>query len=85
MHDASDGVEVWPCSREPARGNQCLGRSQDAHDDSMGTVVLDDRRDGEAAVHKAASRLEYAAQTAPRGSARLPAGRTPRTSTSQHG
>jgi hypothetical protein len=28
---------VWSCSREPPRGDQCLGRGQDAHDDSMGT------------------------------------------------
>ena len=37
MHDASDGSQVWPCSREPPRGDQCLGRGQDAHHDSMGT------------------------------------------------
>ena len=37
MHDASDGSQVRSCSREPPRGDQCLGRSQDAHHDSMGT------------------------------------------------
>ena len=37
MHDASDGSQVRPCSREPPRGNQYLGRGQDAHHDSMGT------------------------------------------------
>ena len=37
MHDASDGSEVWSCSREPPRGHQCLGRGQDAHHASMGT------------------------------------------------
>jgi hypothetical protein len=28
---------VRSCSREPPRGNQCLGRGENAHDDSMGT------------------------------------------------
>ena len=37
MHDASDGSQVRSCSREPPRGDQCLGRGQDAHHDSMGT------------------------------------------------
>jgi hypothetical protein len=37
MHDASHGSQVRSCSREPPRGNQCLGRGQDAHHDSMGT------------------------------------------------
>ena len=37
MHDASDGGQVRPCSREPSRGNQRLGLGQDAHDNSMGT------------------------------------------------
>jgi hypothetical protein len=37
MHDASQGSQVRSCSREPPRGNQCLGRGQDAHHDSMGT------------------------------------------------
>ncbi len=37
MHDASDGSQVRSCFREPPRGNQYLGRSQDAHHDSMGT------------------------------------------------
>ena len=37
MHDASDGSQVRPCSREPPRGDQCLGRGQDAHHDNMGT------------------------------------------------
>jgi len=36
-HEASDGSEVGSCSREPRRGNQCLGRGQDAHHASMGT------------------------------------------------
>ena len=36
MHEASHGSQVRPCSREPPRGNQHLGRSQDAHPDSMG-------------------------------------------------
>ena len=37
MHDASDGGQVRSCSREPPRGDQCLGRGQDAPHDSMGT------------------------------------------------
>jgi hypothetical protein len=37
MHDASHGGQVRSCSREPPRGNQCLGRGQDAHHDSMDT------------------------------------------------
>ena len=37
MHDTSDGSQVGSCSREPPRGNQDLGRGQDAHHDSMGT------------------------------------------------
>jgi len=37
MHDAGDGGQVGSCSREPSRGNQDLGRGQDAHHDSMGT------------------------------------------------
>lgn len=37
MHDASDGSEVWSCSREPPCDDQCLGRGEDAHDDGMGT------------------------------------------------
>jgi hypothetical protein len=36
MHDASDGSQMGACSREPPRGNQDLGRGQDAHHDSMG-------------------------------------------------
>ena len=37
MHDASDRSQVRSRAREPARGNQCLGRGENAHDDSMGT------------------------------------------------
>ena len=37
MHDPSHGSQVRSCSREPPRGNQYLGRGQDAHHDSMGT------------------------------------------------
>ncbi len=37
MHDASHGSQVRPCSREPSRGNQYLGRGQHAHHDSMST------------------------------------------------
>ena len=37
MHDASHRSQIWSCSREPPRGNQCLGRGQDAHHDSMST------------------------------------------------
>ena len=37
MHDASDRNHVGPCSRKPARGNQDLGRGQDAHHISMDT------------------------------------------------
>jgi len=37
MHDASNGSQVGSCSREPPRGNQDLGRGQDAHHYSMGT------------------------------------------------
>jgi hypothetical protein len=36
-HDASDGSQVRSCSREPPRGDQDLGRGEDAHPDSMGT------------------------------------------------
>ena len=36
-HDASKSSQVRPCSRQPPRGNQDLGRGQDAHQDSMGT------------------------------------------------
>ena len=39
MHDAGDGRQVGPCSREPPRGNQDLSRSQDAHHNSMGTYA----------------------------------------------
>ncbi len=35
IHDASDGSQVRSCSREPPRGNQYLGRGQDAHHGSM--------------------------------------------------
>jgi hypothetical protein len=37
MHDANDGSQVRPCSREPPRGNQRLGRDQGAHHDNMST------------------------------------------------
>jgi hypothetical protein len=37
MHDAGHGSQVRPCSGEPPRGNQDLGRGEDAHHDSMGT------------------------------------------------
>ena len=37
MHDPSHGSQVRSCSREPPRGDQYLGRGQDAHHDSMGT------------------------------------------------
>ena len=37
MHDASHGSQVRPHSGEPPRGDQDLGRGQDAHHDSMGT------------------------------------------------
>jgi hypothetical protein len=37
MHDASDSSQMGPCPREPPRGNQYLGRGQDAHHDSMST------------------------------------------------
>ena len=37
MHDASYGSQVRSCSREPPRGNQDLGRGQDAHYGRMGT------------------------------------------------
>jgi hypothetical protein len=37
VHDSSHGSQVWSCSREPPRGNQYLGRGEDAHHDSMGT------------------------------------------------
>jgi len=36
-YDASHGSQVRPGSREPPRGDQDLGRGQDAHHDSMGT------------------------------------------------
>jgi len=37
MHDPSHGSQVRPCSRQPPRGNQYLGRGEDAHYHSMGT------------------------------------------------
>jgi hypothetical protein len=37
VHDASGGSQIGSCSREPPRGNQYLGRVQDAHHTSMGT------------------------------------------------
>jgi len=37
VHDAGDGSQVRSCSGEPPRGDQDLGRGQDAHHDSMGT------------------------------------------------
>ena len=37
MHDPSHGSQMGSCSHEPPRGNQYLGRGQDAHHDSMGT------------------------------------------------
>jgi hypothetical protein len=39
MHNASDSHEVRSCSRDPPRGDQYLGRSEDAHHDSMGTYA----------------------------------------------
>ena len=38
MREASDGTQVGPCSRESPRGNQYLGRGEDAHHASMGAV-----------------------------------------------
>ena len=35
MHDHSHGSQVRSCSGEPPRGNQYLGRGQDAHHHSM--------------------------------------------------
>jgi len=37
MHDAGHGSQVRSRSGEPPRGNQDLGRGEDAHHDSMGT------------------------------------------------
>ena len=37
MHDASQGNQMRSRSGEPPRGNQYLGRGQDAHHTSMGT------------------------------------------------
>ena len=37
MHDASDGSQMGPCSREPSRDNQYLSRGKDAHHNSMST------------------------------------------------
>ena len=37
MYDAGDGHHVRPCSREPPRGDQYLGRGENAHHDSMST------------------------------------------------
>jgi hypothetical protein len=36
-YDASHGSQVRPGSREPLRGDQDLGRGEDAHHHSMGT------------------------------------------------
>jgi hypothetical protein len=46
MHDASHGNQVGPCSREPPHSNQCLGRGQDAHHNSMGTCGARSPRGG---------------------------------------
>jgi len=37
VHNASHGGQVGSCSREPPRGDQDLGRGEDAHHHSMGT------------------------------------------------
>ena len=37
IHDLGYRNQVGSCSREPPCGDQCLGRSEDAHDNSMGT------------------------------------------------
>ncbi len=37
MHDPCHGSQVGSCSSEPPRGDQYLGRGQDAHHDSMRT------------------------------------------------
>jgi hypothetical protein len=37
MHDPSHGSQVRPCSRQSPRGDQDLGRGQNAHHDSMST------------------------------------------------
>ncbi len=37
VHDASESSQVRSCSRQSSRGNQDLGRGQDAHHNSMGT------------------------------------------------
>jgi hypothetical protein len=37
MHDASDGSQMGSCSCKPPRSDQYLGRSEDAHHDSMST------------------------------------------------
>jgi len=36
MYDPGNGSQVRSCFREPPRGDQDLGRGQDAHLDSMG-------------------------------------------------
>jgi len=36
VHDAGNGNQVGPRSREPPRGNQYLSRDKHAHHDSMG-------------------------------------------------
>jgi hypothetical protein len=50
MHDPRHGSHVRSCSREQARGNEYLGRGQDAHHHSMGTAALDGHRGGHAIV-----------------------------------
>ena len=57
MHDASHGTQVGSGSREPSRGNQYLGRGEDAHDDSMGPCRADDHRGGETVVRREVAQL----------------------------
>jgi hypothetical protein len=37
MHDARDGSQMRSYSGEPSRGNQDLGRDENAYHESMGT------------------------------------------------
>ena len=49
MHHPGHGNEVRPCPREPPRGDQHLGRGQDATTTAWAHAALHDHRGGQAA------------------------------------
>jgi hypothetical protein len=50
MHDAGDGRQMGPCSREPPRGNQDPGRVRTLTTPAWAHAALDDHRGGETVV-----------------------------------